>query len=92
MRWVIFITKKYWKAFRYLNFAISFGLITTVGLLAGYYGGSWLDRKFGTAPFLMLIGVLLGIASSFYALFQELRIFKALESYDLSKLKDKNQE
>lgn len=75
------IKKEHWNVFRYLNFAFSFGITTTASLLIGYYGGNWLDERFGSAPFLMLAGVLLGVATSFYALMQELRILNALKDY-----------
>ena len=32
--------------------------------------GRWLDRKFGTQPWLMMVGVLLGIAASFKELYR----------------------
>ena len=84
--------KEQWNALRYLNFAVSFGITMTASLLIGYYGGTWLDGKFGSAPFLMLAGVLLGVASSFYALLQELRILDALKPYNPHKHKDENSE
>jgi ATP synthase protein I len=31
----------------------------------GYFGGAWLDRRFHTAPWLMMLGVLFGIAAGF---------------------------
>lgn len=86
---MIFIKKNHWKAFRYLNFAISFGIAMTTSLLVGYYGGTWLDQKFGTTPFLMVAGVLLGIVIAFYALAKELQILEVLKSYDPNKFKKK---
>ena len=61
----------------------------TTSLLVGYYGGTWLDQKFGTTPFLMVAGVLLGIVIAFYALAKELQILEVLKSYDPNKFKKK---
>jgi ATP synthase protein I len=36
---------------------IEFSVSTVIGLL----GGQWLDKKLGTAPFLMIVGLILGV-------------------------------
>ena len=43
------------------------GLEMGVAIAAGYLLGWWLDGKFGTKPYLMLGGLLLGIATAFRA-------------------------
>ena len=48
------------------------GLISTV---LGLWGGYVLDRWLGSAPWLMLVGLLLGIASGFVNLFRAAGIF-----------------
>lgn len=74
-----------------MNFAFSFGITMTASLLIGYYGGTWLDQKFNCSPFLMLAGVLLGVATSFYSLLQELQILDTLKAYNPDELfKDKS--
>ncbi|MGM7703074.1 AtpZ/AtpI family protein [Pseudalkalibacillus sp. Hm43] len=35
-------------------------------ILVGIFGGMWLDRTFDTAPFLMIIGLFLGLAAGVY--------------------------
>jgi ATP synthase protein I len=47
-------------------------LATVLGLAAGYYGDRWL----GTAPWLMLLGLVLGIVAGFVSM---LRSVKAAE-------------
>jgi hypothetical protein len=49
------------QASRYSYLGLFFGCAITIG----FAGGNWLDRRFHTAPWLMLLGVLLGIAASF---------------------------
>lgn len=57
---------------RYLNFAFSFGVTMAASIFLGYFGGRWLDARLGTHPYLMLAGILLGVAVAFYSLIQEL--------------------
>jgi ATP synthase protein I len=48
--------------------SVGFEVVVPVALLS--YGGNWLDGKMGTAPWLLLIGMLLGMAVGFYNLFR----------------------
>lgn len=50
---------------------IGVGLQLASGVLLGLFGGYWADKKFGTAPWLMLAGTAAGGAGGFYALFRE---------------------
>ncbi|MCK5124784.1 MAG: AtpZ/AtpI family protein [candidate division Zixibacteria bacterium] len=34
------------------------------GPLLGFFGGNWLDEKFGTEPYLMIILILVGLLAS----------------------------
>ncbi|MCC6747656.1 MAG: AtpZ/AtpI family protein [Deltaproteobacteria bacterium] len=44
------------------------GLEMGVAVLVGYGAGWWLDKKFGTKPYLSLVMLLVGIAAGFLAL------------------------
>jgi F0F1-type ATP synthase assembly protein I len=44
------------------------GLQFVIAILLCLYGGMWLDAKFHTAPWLMLIGALLGAGAGFYSM------------------------
>lgn len=83
------MTKKnqYWNYARYANMAISFGITMIAGIFMGFYAGGWLDRRFGTEPWLMLVGILAGVAIGFRSIWSEL---VALEK-DLTTAKDDNQ-
>ena len=48
---------------------IELGLSTVLGLLVG----QWADEKFGTEPWLLLFGLLMGVASGFRRLIREAR-------------------
>lgn len=46
------------------------GLFFGIAVLIGCLFGKWLDRKFGTSPWLMMVGALLGIAAGFKELYR----------------------
>ncbi len=48
------------------------GLELAVSVLAGFWGGYWLDKKLGSAPWLMLLGAAAGLAGGFYLVVREL--------------------
>jgi len=50
---------------------LAYGLEIAVGVTLGYLGGGWFDRHHGTAPWGLLIGVMLGLASGMYLLIKD---------------------
>lgn len=55
------------------------GLTFVVATLGGLYLGQWLDRKLGTAPWLLFVGVFLGAGMSFYSMYTKLMAAQARE-------------
>ncbi|MCP4713651.1 MAG: AtpZ/AtpI family protein [Deltaproteobacteria bacterium] len=51
----------------------SFGLTMGAAILMGYYFGSWLDRKFATTPWCMLLFLLLFMVGAFIKFMQSTR-------------------
>ena len=49
---------------------VGLGFELAVPLLAGLFGGQWLDRRYGTAPWLLLAGVIVGAAVGFVSLYR----------------------
>ena len=45
------------------------GVSMSVCVLVGILGGVWVDRRFGTSPWFLFIGALIGTASSFKSLY-----------------------
>lgn len=45
--------------------ASSIGLVLVISIAIGYFFGSWLDRVFGTGPWLMLVFTVMGIVAGF---------------------------
>ena len=48
------------------------GLQFALSILVFVYAGQWLDRKLGTTPWLLLAGVFVGGAGSFYSMYRKL--------------------
>lgn len=48
------------------------GLQFVIAILLCLYAGMWLDSKLHTAPWLMLIGALIGAGAGFYSMFRVL--------------------
>lgn len=61
---------------RYLRFS-SLGIELGLSVMIGLIGGQWLDRYFGTAPWLLLAGLLFGLAAGFRSMFRALKELKA---------------
>jgi F0F1-type ATP synthase assembly protein I len=55
------------------------GLAFAICTMGGLYLGQWLDRKFGTAPWMLLIGVFVGAGGSFYSMYRKLMAAQARE-------------
>ena len=48
------------------------GLQFAVSILAFLYAGQWVDRKLGTTPLFLIIGVFVGATASFVAIYRSL--------------------
>jgi ATP synthase protein I len=55
------------------------GLQFAVSILLFVFLGQWLDRRLGTAPWLLLAGVFLGSGASFYSMYRKLMAAQARE-------------
>jgi F0F1-type ATP synthase assembly protein I len=50
----------------FLAYRVSYiGIFFGVAICIGFFVGQWADKKFHTAPWLSMVGLLLGIISSF---------------------------
>lgn len=61
---------------RIAGFTGAVGIEVAVAIVIGYFGGGWLDRKFGTAPWLTYIGFLAGVGAAIKALIRVTRDYK----------------
>jgi F0F1-type ATP synthase assembly protein I len=55
------------------------GMTFVVATLGGLYLGQWLDRRLGTTPWLLILGVFLGAGASFYSMYTKLMAAQARE-------------
>lgn len=55
-------------------FALQFGFVVGCFVLGGIWAGSNLDERFGTAPLLVIVGMLLGLLFSFGTIYQLFRL------------------
>jgi ATP synthase protein I len=51
----------------------SVGIELSVSTVIGLLGGRWLDGKLGTDPWLMILGLLLGVVAGFRSLIRAAR-------------------
>jgi len=51
---------------------VGLGFELVVPLLVGLFGGQWLDRRLGTAPWLLLAGVILGAAAGILNMYRRI--------------------
>jgi ATP synthase protein I len=52
---------------------IGIGWFVALSILLGVVGGVWLDRKLGTGPVLVIVGLFLGLSTAFYGVYRMLR-------------------
>ena len=56
------------KQLRSANRVLAVGSELGIATLIGLFGGAWLDRRFGTGPWIMFIGLALGLAAGIKSL------------------------
>ena len=52
------------------------GLEIAMCIAVGYLGGQWLDRRFGTGPWLEWLGLVAGVGAAIKALIRVTRAYK----------------
>ena len=80
------------KASEERSSGVDFGAVPfqlAFSLLAGVYGGEWLDKKLGSAPWLLITGVFLGAGLSFYSIYGKLT---AVQARDDAARKERHEE
>lgn len=67
--------KKYMQALSMLSLVSQVGLMIIIPILGCTFIGKYLDDKFGTSPFLLLIFLLLGIGGAFSGVYKTLIVY-----------------
>lgn len=60
------------RAARALGAYAGVGLQFAASILVFLYGGQWLDRRLGTAPWFLLLGVFVGAGAGFFSIYRRL--------------------
>ena len=55
------------------------GLQFAAAIIVFLFGGQWLDRKLGTDPWFLIIGVFTGASAAFYSMYRKLMKAQARE-------------
>ncbi len=58
------------KTIRELGYFASLGMSVALAVFIGLFIGVWLDKKFETEPYLMFVGLAVGIAAGFNNIFK----------------------
>lgn len=66
------------------------GIEIAVAIAIGYLGGNYLDRKFGTHPWLSYAGLVIGLAAAVKALMRVARAYKRDQGVDGPENKPEN--
>lgn len=65
------------------------GLQFVIALLVFLYLGQWVDRKLGTDPVFLLIGVFVGAGAAFYSMYRKLMGAQEREEQEKRARKDR---
>lgn len=58
------------------------GIEIAIAIAIGYFGGHYLDRKLGTQPWLMYVGILAGVGAAIKALVRVTRAYQRSQGGD----------
>lgn len=64
------------------------GLQFALSILLFLYAGQWLDRRLGTDPWLMILGVFTGAGASFYSMYRKLMAIQEREERQARERRD----
>lgn len=64
------------------------GFEVAVAIAVGYFGGQWLDQKFGTTPWLTIVGFFAGVGAAIKALVRVTRDYRKKLAQDQDAEKD----
>ncbi len=58
------------KAIKNLTYVSQVAFIMLTPILLGIYAGNFLDEKLGTSPWILFVGIILGVSSAFLSLYK----------------------
>lgn len=69
----MFFIKKDPEAYRIIGLVGSFGFTTAGALAGGYFLGTYIDKRYGTSPWFLMIFLFWGAIGSFIKFFQVIK-------------------
>lgn len=69
----MFFIKKDPEAYRIIGLVGSFGFTTAGALAGGYFLGTYVDKRYGTSPWFLMIFLFWGVIGSFIKFFQVIK-------------------
>ncbi|MCF6151418.1 MAG: hypothetical protein CV080_00030 [Candidatus Kuenenia stuttgartiensis] len=70
---ILFFIKKDPETYRIIGLVGSFGFTTAGALAGGYFLGTYVDKRYGTAPWFLMIFLFWGAIGSFINFFQVIK-------------------
>jgi len=58
------------KAIKNLTYVSQIAFIMLTPILLGIYAGNFVDEKLGTSPWILFVGIILGVSSAFLSLYK----------------------
>lgn len=74
------------KAIKNLTYISQVAFIMLTPILLGVWGGNWVDAKLGTSPWILMLGIVIGVSSAFLNLYKF--VMKAAKDNEKEKAED----
>ena len=74
------------KAIKNLTYISQVAFIMLTPILLGVYFGNWADEKLGSSPWILMVGIFLGVSSAFLNLYKF--VMKAAKDNEKEKEED----
>jgi F0F1-type ATP synthase assembly protein I len=74
------------KAIKNLTYISQVAFIMLTPILLGVWGGNWVDAKLGTSPWILMVGIVIGVSSAFLNLYKF--VMKAAKDNEKEKAED----
>ncbi len=71
--------KKTDKSYAQISLLTAVPAILVAAPLIGYFAGNWADKRFGTEPYLMILGLVLGFTAAGREIYRLVKKAQALE-------------
>ena len=81
--------KKVYNSLKYISMITQLGIAVITPAILCTFGAIWLKNKFGLGDWIVIAGIILGIASGFYSLISYMQMFLRDARKDQQEYEDK---